>query len=121
MYGIGHQSPTGFLLRTVDARRANIAFTLLQHLRRLGNDQASGGALRVVLSGERRRRIAISACARTSERSHEDTIGCVYRTDAQWGKESEGLGIHQRRARLVEIANALETLRQTLTIQVQRF
>ena len=86
MHGIGHFLPAGDLLRRMDPRRARVAVALGADRRSLGQDQAGGRALAVILDDQVGRHIAgTGAVAR--QRRHDDAVGQFDGAEAQRGEE----------------------------------
>jgi hypothetical protein len=67
--------PCGDLFRGVQAWRTGVAFRLEGDLRCFGHNQAGAGALRIILSHQRRRNIARFDAAQTRQRSHKHAVG----------------------------------------------
>ena len=71
MHGVGDRAPPPDLLGRVNARGADIANPLRAHLRRLGHDQAGGGALRVIGGGKRIGHVPFKRAAARHGRHHQ--------------------------------------------------
>ena len=95
MHGIGHALPAGDLVGAVDAGRTRIADALRRHLRRLADDQAGAGALRVIGGVERPGHVARpGAIAR--HRRHHHAVGQRERAEMKRGKEVDiGHGVFE--------------------------
>jgi hypothetical protein len=70
---IRHLLPTGDLIIGIDARRQEIALTILGRLRSLGDNQAERCALRIVRRVHVRRR-AFGSRTISSHRRHRETV-----------------------------------------------
>ncbi|MCY1549738.1 hypothetical protein D9M68_859250 [compost metagenome] len=83
--GIRDLAPSGHLLRCVYPRGPGIALPLLADLGALGNDQAGGGSLAVVLGHELRCDIA-RRCAGSGHGRHDDAAGGLKRAELVSGE-----------------------------------
>ena len=73
VHRVRHQPPAGHLRVAPDARREGVALALLGDVGGFGDDQAGGGALRVVGGVQRSRHIALADAA-ARERRHDDAV-----------------------------------------------
>ncbi len=81
---IGHQSPSGDLLRAVDAGGEGIAFALGRDLGGLGHDQGGTGTLGVVAGIHCVGHVTRLGAARTRHGRHDDAVGkCVAGDDGR--------------------------------------
>ena len=74
MHRVGNSRPTGSLLGGMNARRADLADALRADLRRFGDDQAGGSALRIVGCGDGVRDVALDRAAARHRRHHQAIV-----------------------------------------------
>jgi hypothetical protein len=87
VHGSGDLFPSLDLLVGVAARRPSIALRLRGDLRRLGDDQASGSALRVIFNSEWTRHQTRTSAV-PGQRRHDDMIGKLQSTGGSGFEES---------------------------------
>jgi hypothetical protein len=88
MHRVGHPPPRGDLLDGMNSRRIEVALGHRADLAGLGDDQAGGGALAVIVDGQRSRPAAVDGAVAGQGR-HDDAIGQRNVADME--------GIEQRR------------------------
>ena len=91
VHGVGDEAPAGDLCVVVDARRPGVAFAHGGDLRRFGDDQAGGGALRVVDRIELMRHVGAARCAVARERRHDDAVLEVDAAEDVRGEEARSI------------------------------
>jgi hypothetical protein len=73
IHGCGHLLPSGDMRGSVDARRSEVALSIIRRLSAFGDDQADAGALGIIFGGQfSRRAVELRAAAR--HRGHDQTV-----------------------------------------------
>src|SRR5882757_7725873 len=73
MHGCGHLLPPRDMRWAVDARRSEVALTIIRRLSAFGDDQADAGALGIIFGGQFSRR-AVGLGAAAGHRGHDQTV-----------------------------------------------
>ncbi len=73
MHGCGHLLPPGDMRGSVDARRSEVALSIIRRLSAFGDDQADAGALGIIFGGQFSRR-AVELRTAAGHRGHDQTV-----------------------------------------------